>query len=671
MSNTKLQDLYVRQLYIGCDNSECKMYFCRNDMSKASLLKISDILANYGEYFLCSTNRNKESAKINFNGKSCPIIDFYVYVVNQTTNKKSILPDSLSRHNFCSFFKKNSFNEEEKILIEGVFSMLLNQYVNYNENILSHIIIRLISEILLKVDLKDDVFENISEIFLNIDKLCKELELDPEKYAVFPGSDGHGQGTEEESCVNCLFNDIFTEHDLINLIQTISKFLNSNEFDTIRSSKKIEELLNIFNILFCINERVRIVSFREFYLEKFCESQNLKEEIRLHKANYKTIVKYPFILPLHLKADFIKSENSDMMKNKLQDAFFRALFIGKTSPYFFITVNRNTLYKDVFKIFSKTNFDDIRKEIKITFKGEEGVDSGGITKEFFQLVSEELIHDSFLFTIQNNLLWFTEGKKNSRYEVVGRLIGVALYNDVVLNLPFPTFLFKIFLNKKVELDDLMEIEPEICHSLKKILQMNDEELCVLEQCFSITRNTKSIELIPKGKNVVLTEKNKELFVEKYVEYLTYSEMKENIENIKKGFFHVIKLRTISFLQPCELEKIIVGSNVINVQLLKKTAVYSGFTEDSLVVKTFWKIFEEYSLEDKKKLLMFITGNERVPVTCTENWKLIIVRNGCDTDRLPSSQTCFNTLLLPEYSSEEKLRNKLGIAISMTKGFFLL
>ncbi|ELQ75205.1 E3 ubiquitin protein ligase, partial [Trachipleistophora hominis] len=115
----------------------------------------------------------------------------------------------------------------------------------------------------------------------------------------------------------------------------------------------------------------------------------------------------------------------------------------------------------------------------------------------------------------------------------------------------------------------------------------------------------------------------------------------------------------------------VGSNVINVSLLKKTAVYSGFTEDSHIVKTFWKIFEEYSLEDKKKLLMFITGNERVPVTCTENWKLIIVRNGCDTDRLPSSQTCFNTLLLPEYSSEEKLKNKLGIAISMTKGFFLL
>lgn len=69
--------------------------------------------------------------------------------------------------------------------------------------------------------------------------------------------------------------------------------------------------------------------------------------------------------------------------------------------------------------------------------------------------------------------------------------------------------------------------------------------------------------------------------------------------------------------------------------------------------------------------MFITGNDRKPVTCTENWKLVIVKNWCDTDTLPSSQTCFNTLLLPEYATEDKIKNKLGIAIFMKKGFFLL
>ncbi len=39
-------------------------------------------------------------------------------------------------------------------------------------------------------------------------------------------------------------------------------------------------------------------------------------------------------------------ENSDLMKASLQDAFFKALFEGPMEPYLFITVGRNTVYKD-------------------------------------------------------------------------------------------------------------------------------------------------------------------------------------------------------------------------------------------------------------------------------------------------------------------------------------
>lgn len=41
------------------------------------------------------------------------------------------------------------------------------------------------------------------------------------------------------------------------------------------------------------------------------------------------------------------------------------------------------------------------------------------------------------------------------------------------------------------------------------------------------------------------------------------------------------------------------------------------------------------------------------------------------DRLPTSHTCFNVLLLPEYSSKEKLRERLLKAITYAKGFGML
>ena len=51
-------------------------------------------------------------------------------------------------------------------------------------------------------------------------------------------------------------------------------------------------------------------------------------------------------------------------------------------------------------------------------------------------------------------------------------------------------------------------------------------------------------------------------------------------------------------------------------------------------------------------------------------KLIIQRSGGDTDRLPSAHTCFNVLLLPEYSSQDKLRQRLLLAIENAQGFGL-
>ena len=40
-------------------------------------------------------------------------------------------------------------------------------------------------------------------------------------------------------------------------------------------------------------------------------------------------------------------------------------------------------------------------------------------------------------------------------------------------------------------------------------------------------------------------------------------------------------------------------------------------------------------------------------------------------RLPTSHTCFNHLLLPEYSSRDKLEAKLRAAILQSEGFGLL
>lgn len=107
------------------------------------------------------------------------------------------------------------------------------------------------------------------------------------------------------------------------------------------------------------------------------------------------------------------------------------------------------------------------------------------------------------------------------------------------------------------------------------------------------------------------------------------------------------------------------------ELEKSTEYEGGYTEKSQVILDFWSIVHALPMESKKKLLEFTTGSDRVPVGGLSRLKLVIARNGPDSDRLPTSHTCFNVLLLPEYNTTEKLEYRLLKAINYSKGFGML
>lgn len=144
------------------------------------------------------------------------------------------------------------------------------------------------------------------------------------------------------------------------------------------------------------------------------------------------------------------------------------------------------------------------------------------------------------------------------------------------------------------------------------------------------------------------------------------------------------------------------------ELEKATEYEGGYMEKSQIIIDFWNIVHSLPLESKKKLLEFTTGtiffffwsnmslfsngneqiknsaklikiilkfeilgSDRVPVGGMSRLKLVIARNGSDSDRLPTSHTCYNVLLLPEYTTKEKLEERLLKAINYSKGFGMI
>jgi len=90
-----------------------------------------------------------------------------------------------------------------------------------------------------------------------------------------------------------------------------------------------------------------------------------------------------------------------------------------------------------------------------------------------------------------------------------------------------------------------------------------------------------------------------------------------------------------------------------------------------VVKWLWDIVRELHADDQRRFLKFFTGSDRSPIGGLGNLRCIIQRDGPDSNKLPTSHTCFNTLLLPSYASRLKMEERLRLAIDWSaQGFGL-
>lgn len=683
---------YREQLTSECSNEKCHKVFCRRHYTAAGVEEIAGILSQYADIFYCSNiERLLEEGSAVYKH---PVIDLYFYLdglVYRQVDEAHAAPRSFKLrspkappsnepcrppkrdfeirscqellHAHCILINA-PLTQVDLYLLIGVCHLLLQKFVRIKNFNVGLAIIRLFIVISRSASLDQSYYTLLSEAYAFIyERLADSISG---ICLASPHACEHA---------HCLFQLNFAESDFIGSVEVVANALNASIITSIKDSSKIKSLLEIFKMLYEINERVALLNYDRFYLKNFSSRMNLKAEFKLLRTSGETALSYGFILPVHIKAEILKMANGDMMKSSLQDAFFRSLFEGVTQPYLFITIHRETVYADTIEIIRALHADELKKQLKIKFIDEEGIDSGGIRKEYFQLLGHEITYDKELFTHKNDRLWLRRGASKERLCLVGKIIGMALYNDVVLNIPLPFIIFKKILRIPLTFDDLAEIEPEHHSSIFNLGRCTAKEFLGLELFFTVDYVDNGVhridEIIPNGSGVQVTKDNYHAFREAYANFHTVELIQDEFSAFLDGFSAIIRHKTILSLHPKELEKIIIGLDEIDFEAIRATTIYNGYSKDARIIKDFWSIFESYSLAYKKRLLQFITGNDRLPAAGAKALKLIIVRNGCDTERLPSSQTCFNTLLLPEYASRDKLAKKLDKAIKLTAGFFLI
>jgi len=325
---------------------------------------------------------------------------------------------------------------------------------------------------------------------------------------------------------------------------------------------------------------------------------------------------------------------------------------------------------------------DLRKHLKVVFVGEEGVDEGGVRKEFFQLLVAELFRPDYgMFRPcgrGGRALWFNRDCDwaDGEFHLVGVLLGLAIYNGSLLDARFPRVVYKKLLRADLTLEDLGDVDEELQQGFEQMLAYSGADVeDVYCRTWEVTWDglgaRRRHELVPGGRDLPVTAENKEAYVAAHVRWLLVGSVAPQFDPFLRGFLRVVRGAALALCAPPELERLVAGEPHLDFRALEAVAEYEGgYSREHPAVRRFWEVVHGLPLEEQQRLLMFATGSPKAPLGGLGRLRFKVQRAGPDGDALPTAHTCFNTLLLPEYATAAKLRERLLVAVRECEGFGL-
>ncbi|KAM6487659.1 hypothetical protein HDV62DRAFT_350376 [Trichoderma sp. SZMC 28011] len=381
-----------------------------------------------------------------------------------------------------------------------------------------------------------------------------------------------------------------------------------------------------------------------------------------------------------------------------------------SSKYLVLDIGRDNVLRDAFDQLWRRERRELLRPLKVHLgeqSGEEGFDSGGVQQEFFRVAIAECMdpkYGAFSIDDRTRMAWFVPGSvvEEWKFELMGVLVSLAVYNGLTLPVTFPRALYRKLLGEPVEeLYHIADGWPALASGLMSLLEWNEKDGAV-EDIFArtyefsvsniggnVTREmTKDMvqwpqnldwqmrvnipeESVDEREAPLVTNENRDQYVSDYIRYLTDVSVRPQYEAFERGFNSCLEYKSLSLLSPQILQSLVEGVQEIDISELRRYTRYVGWDASHHTVRDFWSIVKRYDDRMKRKLLEFVTASDRVPVGGMRNLQFVVQRNGDGEDsgnRLPTAYTCYGTLLLPDYRDKDMLRQRLNMALENAQGF---
>jgi ubiquitin-protein ligase E3 C len=375
-----------------------------------------------------------------------------------------------------------------------------------------------------------------------------------------------------------------------------------------------------------------------------------------------------------------------------------------------VQIRRKYLYNDSMQQLNALG-PKLKRKVQVSFINqhgaqEAGIDGGGVFKEFL----DDLIKDGFtangedeshhvgaprlfsitpLQTLAVNSDMTQDPSMLEHYEFLGRVLGKALYESILVEPQFCLPFLNQLLGKPNSLEDLKNFDAEYYTNLTKLRFLSEAEIDSLGLTFDLTigdskgsARPRTVELVRGGQNKAVTKQN----VIQYIHLVAHQRL--NVQGaletraFLRGFRDLIPASWVRLFSANELQKLIGGDDSvrgIDVASLKRAMQYAaGYHPSQPLIQAFWEILDDFTPDQQRKFLKFMTSCSRQPLLgfaslepapCIQQIRLPETES-TKNSRLPTSSTCMNLLKLPNYPDKELMRSKLIAAIEAGAGFEL-
>jgi len=373
-----------------------------------------------------------------------------------------------------------------------------------------------------------------------------------------------------------------------------------------------------------------------------------------------------------------------------------------------IKVRRSQLLEDGYVQMGALQPEQLKGTIRVEFVNalgvsEAGIDRTGVFKEFMEDILANAFNPERGYFCQTSVRYLYPNPASAAadphhlrlFDFIGRALGKAIYEGYVMELPLAAFFASKLLGKHATFDELASLDPELNTSLDFLKRYDgdvENDLCLT---FSVDTEEfgarTSVDLRDGGYAIPVTADNRIEYVHLMADYRLNKQIAPQCKALLAGLHSVVNAGWLRLFNTPELQRLISGDDVpIDVADLRRHTKYAGGYHDlSPTIRDLWAVLNDLDREDRALFLKFCTSCSKPPllgfahlhptftIQCVQSdgneVPSVLAFFGMgrkETDRLPTSATCFNLLKLPNFKSKKVLRDKLLYAIRSAAGFDL-